>query len=206
MYQDIISFEEALFLEKEGKIIIYNPNTVESIFSTQKSWYNNWITLRKKYRNIPRQRLINFANFEYLIEYKFIEGNDSNIINWVYMYGQDNGTKEKLDQFHIKGQYVYILTNIAYPGICKIGKAINPQKRVKQINNAGVVSEWDLRYALPVSDDYKVEKLIHDELEFVRMNSFQNSSREFFKIEFINAVSVIENLASEFKTGNSIFY
>ena len=206
MFQEVISFEKALLLEQEGKIVIYNPNQVESVFSSILEWKNNWEQLRKKFRKISSNKLASFASFEYIIEHKFMEGEDPITTNWVYMYGQDTGTREKLDQFHTKGQYVYILTNVAYPGVCKIGKAINPQKRVRQINNAGVISEWDLRYALPVSDDYKVEKLIHDELGFIRMNSFQNSSREFFEIEFMNAVSVIENLASEFKTGNPTFY
>jgi len=206
MYQDIISFEEALLLEGKGEIIIYNPNTVESIFSTQKSWHNNWITLRKKYRNIPTQRLSSFANFEYLIEYKFIEDNNYNIVNWVYMYGQSTSNQIKLDEANSKGKYVYILTNIAYPGICKIGKAITPSKRIKQINGAGTVSEWELRYAIPVSDDYKVEDTIHKKLSHLRMSSFQGSSREFFDIEFDNAISVIEDIASNFKVGKSIFY
>ena len=206
MYQDIISFEEALLLEGKGEIIIYNPNTVQSIFSTQKSWHNNWIMLRKKYRNIPTQRLSSFANFEYLIEYKFIEDNNYNIVNWVYMYGQSTSNQIKLDEANSKGKYVYILTNIAYPGICKIGKAITPSKRIKQINGAGTVSEWELRYAIPVSDDYKVEDTIHKKLSHLRMSSFQGSSREFFDIEFDNAVSVIEDIASNFKVGKSIFY
>jgi hypothetical protein len=162
--------------------------------------------LRKKYRNIPTQRLSSFANFEYLIEYKFIEDNNYNIVNWVYMYGQSISNQIKLDEANSKGKYVYILTNIAYPGICKIGKAITPSKRIKQINGAGTVSEWELRYAIPVSDDYKVEDTIHKKLSHLRMSSFQGSSREFFDIEFDNAVSVIEDIASNFKVGKSIFY
>jgi hypothetical protein len=206
MYQDIISFEEALLLEEKGKIIIYNPDSIQSIFSTVEEWKNNWNLLRKKYRKVPIHKLSNFANFEYLIEYKSIKDSDPITVNWVYMYGQDAGTKVKLDEINSKGQYVYILTNIAYPGICKIGKAVTPSKRVRQINGAGTVSEWELKYALPVSDDYKVEGEIHKTLSHLRMSSHQGSSREFFEIEFYNAILIIESIASEFKTGKPIYY
>jgi hypothetical protein len=122
------------------------------------------------------------------------------------MYGKRAGAKAKLDEISSKGQYVYILTNIAYPGICKIGKAVTPSKRIKQINGAGTVSEWELRYALPVSDDYKVEGLIHKELEHLRMSSFQGSSREFFEIEFDEAVKIVEMLGEDFSIADPILY
>jgi hypothetical protein len=206
MYQEIISLEKALLLEQEEKIILYNPNSINSIFSTVKQWKENWDSLRKKYRHVNIQKLSSFVNFEYLIEYKFIEDDKPTTVNWVYMYGQSSEARMKLDEANSKGKYVYILTNVAYPGICKIGKAITPSKRIKQINGAGTISEWELKYAIPVSDDYKVESEVHKILSYLRMNSFQGSNREFFDIEFENAVSVIENIASEFKTGKSIFY
>ena len=175
MYQEVISLEEALILENKEKIVIYNPNNVESIFSQIKEWNLNWETLRKKYRKVSSKNLPSFCNFEYIIEHKFMEGTDPVTTNWVYMYGQAIDTKVKLDEAHSKGQYVYILTNIAYPGICKIGKAVAPSKRVKQINSAGTVSEWVLKYALPVSDDYKVENIVHQELSYLRKSSHQGS-------------------------------
>jgi hypothetical protein len=206
MFQEKISFEQALLLEKENKIVIYNPNVVESIYSNVKEWQDNWNTLRKTFRKVSVQKLSSFANFEYLIEHKFIENGDPVTVNWVYMYGQDIDTKVRLEEANSKGQYVYILTNIAFPGICKIGKAVTPSKRVKQINNAGTVSEWVLKYALPVSDDYKVETEVHKELASIRMSSYQGSQREFFKIEFEEAVKVIERIGSMFVTSKPIYY
>jgi hypothetical protein len=206
MYQDIIQFEEALLLEEKGEIIIYNPNIITSIYSTVKEWRDNWDKLRKTFRKVPIHKLPSFANFEYLIEYKFIEDGDPIKVNWVYMYGQDVSTKVKLDEANSKGKYVYILTNEAYPGICKIGKAVTPSRRVKQINGAGTVSEWVLRYALPVNDDYKVENLVHKELESLRRSSFQGSSREFFEIKFEEAIKVIEHLGEDFATSQPIYY
>lgn len=206
MFQEKISFEQALLLEKENKIVIYNPNVVESIYSNVKEWQDNWNTLRKTFRKVSVQKLSSFANFEYLIEHKFIENGDPVTVNWVYMYGQDTATKVRLEEANSKGQYVYILTNIAFPGVCKIGKAVTPSKRVKQINSAGTVSEWVLKYALPVSDDYKVETEVHRELASIRMSSYQGSQREFFKIEFEEAVKVIERIGSMFVTSKPIYY
>jgi hypothetical protein len=134
------------------------------------------------------------------------ENTEPYTVSWVYMYGKRANAKVKLDEKNSRGQYVYILINVAYPGICKIGKAVTPSKRIKQINGAGTVSEWELKYALPVSDDYKVEKLIHKELEHLRMSSFQGSSREFFEIEFEEAVKVLENLGEVFAIANPILY
>lgn len=206
MYQEILTLEEALLLEEQGKIIIYNPNTVQSIFSNVEEWKNNWDTLRKTFRNISIQKLPSFANFEYLIEYKFIEEGDPVKVNWVYMYGQDINTKVKLNESTSKGKYVYILTNEAYPGICKIGKAVTPSRRVKQINGAGTVSEWKLVYALPVSDDYKVESQVHEKLSFLRRSSHQGSSREFFEIRVEEAIKVIEQVGEMFITSKPIYY
>ena len=206
MFQEKISFEQALLLEKENKIVIYNPNVVESIYSNVKEWQDNWNTLRKTFRKVSVQKLSSFANFEYLIEHKFIENGDPVTVNWVYMYGQDTDTKVRLEEANSKGQYVYILTNIAFPGVCKIGKAVTPSKRVKQINSAGTVSEWVLKYALPVSDDYKVETEVHRELASIRMSSYQGSQREFFKIEFEETVKVIERIGSMFVTSKPIYY
>jgi hypothetical protein len=206
MYQEKITFQEALLLEKENKIIIYNPNTVESVYSNVEEWKNNWNTLRKKYRRIDVNKLSNFANFEYLIEHKFMKDETSNEVCWVYMYGQGVEGRMRLEEANSKGKYVYILTNIAYPGICKIGKAVTPSKRVKQINGAGTVSEWVLRYALPVSDDYKVEDLVHQELSYLRMSSHQGSNREFFEIKVEEAIKCIEILGKDFITAKPIYY
>jgi hypothetical protein len=120
------------------------------------------------------------------------------------MYGKSKDSVNKFNNF--KGKYVYVLTNVAYPNICKIGKTINPISRVNQINGAGTVSEWEIRWALPVSDDYKLESLVHNSLKSLRMSSFQGSSREFFEISLEEAIQVIENLGEVFKTSNGIYY
>jgi hypothetical protein len=206
MLRETITLDKALQMEEKGEITIYHPNTINSIFLNNLQWVKNWNELRQKYRKISLTKLPEFIDFEYVIEHKDVEKTEPYTVSWVYMYGKRASAKVKLDENNSKGQYVYILTNVAYPGICKIGKAVTPSKRIKQINGAGTVSEWELKYALPVSDDYKVEKLIHKELEHLRMSSFQGSRREFFEIEFEEAVKVLENLGEVFAIANPILY
>ena len=122
------------------------------------------------------------------------------------MYAKGVVSKARLDEVTSKGQFVYILTNIAYPGICKIGKAVSPTKRIKQINGAGTVSEWVLKYAIPVTDDYKVEGMVHKNLEHLRMDSYQGSKREFFLIDFEQAVNEIELVAEHFYVNKPTYY
>lgn len=206
MLREIITLDRAKQLEQEGIISLYNPNTVTSVFTNTPRWSENWLNLRQKYRKISLTKLPDFIDFEYIVEEKLVENIEPYTISWVYMYGKNVSNRAKLDEKTSKGQYVYILTNVAYPGVCKIGKAVTPSKRIKQINSAGTVSEWELRYALPVSDDYKVESLIHKELEHLRMSSFQGSSREFFEIEFEDAIKVIEKFGEEFATSKPTIY
>lgn len=207
MYRETISLEKALELEAKGEIIIYNPNTVESLYSTVESWKNHWNSMRKRFPKVPIYKLASFANFDYLIEYKHTEYDaDPITTRWVYMYGQSKGIRVKLEEANSKGQYVYILTNKAYPGYCKIGKAVSPSRRVKQINGAGTVSEWVLRFALPVNDDYKVEGMIHKELEYLRRSSYEGSSREFFEISFEEAIKTVMKIGEPFTTSDPIYY
>ncbi len=101
---------------------------------------------------------------------------------------------------------MYILTNPAHPNLVKIGKAVNPEDRIKGINGAGIVSEWELRIAYPVTDDYKVENIVHRHFEDRRVDSLQGSSREFFKVSFDEAVKVLDYLSKDFFAGDPKVY
>jgi hypothetical protein len=204
-----IHYTQAKEMEINGELIIYNTDRVVTPLNEElnySKWKSNYIKILNKYKKVPLQRLIEFLNFDYIIEYKFQEPGDTNTINWTYCYGKTPENVYKLEHSFNKGKYVYILTNDAYPGICKIGKAIQPTYRVTKINGSGTVSEWQLRWALPVSDDYKVESIVHKTLEYLRMSSFQGSSREFFSIPLNEAIKTIEDLGQEFKTSEGVYY
>jgi hypothetical protein len=209
MLEETITLEEALSLEAQEKIIIYNPETVMSPISNlfeNRGWTYNWKELRKQFRKVSVQKLPQFVDFEYRIQHKYRQEGEQNTWVWVYMYAKGVASKARLDEVNSKGKYVYILTNVAYPRICKIGKAVSPTKRIKQINGAGTVSEWVLKYALPVTDDYKVESMVHKNLEHLRMDSHQGSKREFFLIDFEDAVDEIESVAGHFYVNKPTYY
>lgn len=206
MLEEIITLEEALSLEAQGKIIIYNPNTVTSILSATDIWRGNWLELRKNYRKIPLSKLPQFIDFEYRVEHKFMEGIDPVSTNWVYMYAKCAVGKAQLDEGNSRGRFVYILTNEAYPGFCKIGRSVTPSKRIKQINGAGTVSEWVLKYALPVSNDVAMENIVHQCLEHLKRSSHQGSKREFFEIGLEEAIENIERIGKYFLTSEPIYY
>ena len=209
MLEETITLEEAISLEAGGEIIIFNPETVASPISNlfeNCGWYFNWLELRKQFRKVSVQKLPQFVDFEYRIEHKYRQDGEENTWVWVYMYAKSVVGKARLNEATSKGKYVYVLANIAYPGICKIGKAISPSRRIKEINGAGTVSEWELKYAIPVTDDYKVEGMVHKNLEHLRMNSHQGSSREFFLISFEDAIDEIESVAELFYVDKPIYY
>jgi len=205
----MLHINQAIEMENTNDICIYHSGRTLSPLNDLPQfsiWKQNWKDLISKYRKIPLSKLFNFIDFDYKIEYKFEREDEPYTVNWVYMYAKGVAGKVQLDEANSKGKYVYILTNIAYPGYCKIGKAITPSKRVKQINGAGTVSEWKLEYALPVTNDYTVEKLVHSELEYLRRDSHQGSPREFFEINLEDALKVLEFIGKDFSTGKLIKY
>lgn len=205
----MLHINQAIEMENTNDICIYHSGRTLSPLNYLPQfsiWKQNWKDLISKYRKIPLNKLFNFIDFDYKIEYKFEREDEPYTVNWVYMYAKGMAGKVQLDEANSKGKYVYILTNIAYPGYCKIGKAITPSKRVKQINGAGTVSEWKLEYALPVTNDYTVEKLVHSELEYLRRDSHQGSPREFFEINLEDALKVLEFIGKDFITGKLIKY
>jgi hypothetical protein len=205
-----INLIQALEMESHGELILYHTNNAQSSLNEYPqfpSWKSNFQELKNKYKKIPRGKLLDFISFDFVIEHKEeLMNKEPQQLIWTYMYGNRCESALKLHHSTTKGQYVYVLTNEAYPGICKIGKAVSPISRVKQINGAGIVSEWQLRWALPVSDGYALENIVHQNLEVVRMNSFQGSSREFFQISFEEAIQTIENFGEMFKVNEGIYY
>ena len=209
MRRSRISLFELALLESQGFITIYcmlNPSTVPNVPGKIPEYYNNFQNLLHKYRNIPTESILDFIGCEYVSEIEVRSQDDSGSITWILLYAKDKLKMEDRDRSLSSGKFVYVLTNDAYPDLCKIGKAVNPEDRIKGINSAGTVSEWVLRYALPVTDDYKVENLVHRHFEEFRRNSDQGHSREFFEVDFETAVKAVEYYGKDFYAGEPIIY
>ncbi len=204
-----ISLFELAILDAQGFVNIYcmlNPSTVPSIPAKIPQYYDNFQKLLQKYPRIPSESILDFIGCEYVSEIEVRSTDDSGSITWILLYAKDKMKLQDLDRTKSSGKYVYVLTNDAYPGLCKIGKAVNPESRINGINSAGTVSEWVLRYALPVTDDYKVENLVHRHFQEFRRDSDQGHSREFFEVDFETAVKAVEYFGKDFYVGEPIIY
>jgi hypothetical protein len=204
-----LNITQAQTMEQNGELIIYHTDTAKSILNELPNfptWKRNFQELKNRYKKIPLYKLIDFLSFDYIIECEEQTQEETSKIIWTYMYGKKTDSASRFYHSQNKGKYVYVLTNEAYPDICKIGKAVMPISRVQQINGAGTVSEWKLRWALPVSDDYAVETAVHNHLQSLRRNSIQGSSREFFEISLKEAIIEVEKLGEHFKTSEGIWY
>ena len=93
------------------------------------------------------------------------------------------------------GGFVYVLTNEAYPGLCKIGfTSTKPSTRIRQINNAGVLVDWDVIYTLRCERPYDLEQSLHLRLAKHRYRK----DREFFAISVREVIELVENIAKDF--------
>lgn len=93
------------------------------------------------------------------------------------------------------GGFVYILTNEAHPGVCKIGFTTNqPGRRLQEINNAGTMIDWDVLYSFRCERPYDLEQAIHQELEHLRIRD----DREFFDINVREAIEVVEEMGKDY--------
>ena len=205
-YRDI-PLEQALDLEHKGEVILYYPVDLQHAHHFHPDvdrWIDNFEELSFKYRKVPLSSVLEFINVNYRIEVLVDVQNDPPSATWTYLYAKEISELQK--QELPKDRYVYILTNEHRPGICKIGKAVNPQQRLRSINGAGVIEEWDLRYTQPVIDDYQVEGQMHKIFAPFRMSSSKGHSREFFEIEYEDAVQALKGLAEDFGTGEPTIF
>ena len=203
-----LSLEEALELESESLISIYDftPDTSEVDYHPHAPiWVEAYREMLFKFRQFNPAQVSSMLNCDYRIEIELPYQPETNTFTWKYVYGKITEDLKKFNQYHSKGKFVYVLTNTVHDFV-KIGKAVNPQRRLEQINNAGGASEWKLSYALPVENDYMVENSVHKYLAEYRRGTDQGSSREFFEVSLQQAIDTIEMLAKEFKTGEPTYY
>jgi len=87
---------------------------------------------------------------------------------------------------------VYVLTNSAMPGICKIGRTSQEDvgTRLAQLYSTGVPVPFTLEYACQVDDSEAVEAALHTAFGPSRVNP----RREFFRIDPEQAIAILKLL------------
>jgi len=209
MKRKTIDIESLIEMEEKGYVEVYYPGHLLSYSDPKNNllrWSKNYQDLLFKYRKVSVEKVLDFIECEYICDVLISVEDETRSITWIYLYAKD---KQKLHDYELtqsKGKYVYVLINSEYPDLCKIGKAIAPLSRVSQINGAGTVSEWDLKFALPVLNDYKVENLVHRHFEDKRKGSIQGSSREFFEVSLDQAIDAVLYYGKDYFNGEPLYY
>ena len=94
---------------------------------------------------------------------------------------------------------VYVLVNEAFDSYVKIGKSINLEQRLKQLDNTSVPLPFRCVYAVEVSDMDKIEKLAHSAFADHRVRT----NREFFEIDQQRVISALQMTGGKEVTPNS---
>ena len=209
MKRKSIDIESLKEMEEKGYVEVYYPKTLLSQDVPEGDilrWSKNYQDLVYKYRKISIEKVLDFIDCEYMSSVLVSVDNETSSMTWIYLYAKDKQALQDYDLSQSKGKYVYVLTNTEYPGICKIGKAVNPVDRIRAINGAGTVSEWDLKFALPVLNDYKVENLVHRHFQDRRKGTLQGSVREFFEVPLDQAIDAVLYYGKDFFNGEPMYY
>ena len=90
---------------------------------------------------------------------------------------------------------VYVLTNLAMPGLVKIGKTARDdvEIRLSELYSTGVPVPFECAFAGRVADESTIEKAFHLAFGPYRLNP----KREFFQIEPEQAIALLELMVSE---------
>jgi hypothetical protein len=205
MLTDTITFDKALELEEQGKLLIFDTGDDLSYHSRAKEWQDNFLQLRTKARHVLPQNIAEHFNARYLIE----KGEKINeyTFQWKYLRGIENTSNDSTVNDSL--EYVYALTNKGYPELVKIGMTRNtPEHRVNQINGTGTVDLWEVKFALPVKPGcgMKVEHQVHKYFQEQRLHVQHENDREMFKIGIFMAMDKIREIGAIFQAGNPIIY
>jgi hypothetical protein len=83
---------------------------------------------------------------------------------------------------------VYVLSNAAFDNYVKIGRTIDLEQRLKQLDNTSVPLPFRCVFAVEVDDEVAVERLVHQAFADVRVRS----TREFFEIDAQRVISALK--------------
>lgn len=210
MFRKKITLDQALALEKEGKLLIIDisKESLDSVLpNLNQVWKINYDQLRTKAPFVPADKLLSFFSATYVIEIPYIFSEEPLIQAWAYLYGLEKSGKNLLDL--PSAEFIYILVNSGYPELIKIGITTRDVPgRAKEVSSTGTVYEWEPKYALPVKKGtaYRVEQEVHKIFNLDRVATNLGSSREFFKVNPIIAFDKIREIAKEYTVGDPIGY
>lgn len=91
-------------------------------------------------------------------------------------------------------QWIYFASNAAMPGLIKIGFTVrSPTERLLELDATGVPVPFQVSYAACVDNAHKLERLLHRELDHVRVRP----DREFFQTTIGHARGCLTKLCAD---------
>ena len=83
---------------------------------------------------------------------------------------------------------VYVLSNPAFDKYVKVGKTVDLEQRLRQLDNTSVPLPFRCEFAIEVNDETKAEHLVHQAFADVRVRS----KREFFEIDAQRVIAALK--------------
>ncbi len=110
-----------------------------------------------------------------------------------------SNAKQKKEETSQGYGYVYVMSNPSMPGIVKIGRSIDPNRRGSELQSTGVPTPFKIEYAAMVRDMSKVERELHERFASQRVNR----NREFFNLPVDEAVNAVRRYEDSTSVGQS---
>lgn len=84
--------------------------------------------------------------------------------------------------------FVYVLTNVSFPGLVKVGLTFNlPEDRSSELNTTGIPTPFDVAFRATTSWPRAVEARAHELLAAYRVSP----KREFFRVDTDDAINAV---------------
>jgi hypothetical protein len=83
---------------------------------------------------------------------------------------------------------VYVLSNLAFDNYVKVGRTVDLEQRLKQLDNTSVPLPFRCVFAIEVDDEVAVGRLVHQAFADVRVRT----TREFFEIDAQRVISALK--------------
>jgi hypothetical protein len=207
MYTKRITLEKALELEAVGEIVIVSTHEDDHSHEREAVWRSNFEDLRERAVDIPLYNIFKHYPTKYLIEQSSKYCEETNSTTWRYFRGIKNTDTSLISEDNV--EYVYVLVNKDYPDLVKIGMTVkSPEKRLSGINSTGVVTHWNLAFALPLKpgSSLRVEQQVHALFSSRRHHAENINDKEMFFVSLPEAIDEVRRIGQFFTTGPAKFY
>ena len=125
---------------------------------------------------------------------KYVSVNDATHAPGRFKNYNDVVFKEYYKNRHIQEGNIYLISNPAWDGWLKVGRAMSVPDRLKVFQTGSPYRDYKVEYAIAVEDAPHIEKLLHKELK----NKYR-SKYEWFKLDVSDALNILNEVIDNVK-------